>query len=382
MSAEVLYPLAFPQDYAYFGMPKRKASNLGVPSSSEDAQDYGILDERNIFKQTSDSYLSTPRTSLSYHDDIYGHDDTIHYSYSGVDTATIPAGYSDHASGSVYMPSPEHSLHAFQEDYSMSPSSLSIGSVPMQHQLSHESVYYHTPAPSTDSGSSVPPSTQGLSDTFNLSGALSSSSSSYSSYSQHDSQTKTEDPDLSMALHKTMPGNRGDKPKRQFTSATEAVYTCAADGCGKHFKRIWNYKAHLETHNPQRPKPFLCAYPTCGKSFVRKTDKERHETCVHSKKKEFRCHLCNSMFARKDTLRRHEDDGCSKRTGFPKSKPKKRRSPVIPNREPNPSPMRSCSSSRSASRKSSFVSRPPMEAHMLMNRGFKIDMERSPSLHL
>ncbi|KAF3166221.1 hypothetical protein TWF788_000592 [Orbilia oligospora] len=379
---EVLYPIAFPQDYAYFGMPKRKTSNLGMSSSSEDAHDYGILDERTLFKQSPESYLSTPRTSLSYHSGVY-QDDSIHYSYSGVDTANIPAGYSSHSNGPVYMPSPEHSLHTFQDDYTMSPNSLSIGSVPMQQQLSHESIYYHTPAPSTDDGnSSVPPSTQGLSDSFNLNGALSSSSSSYSSYPQHDSETKTENPDLSMALHRSMPGNRGDKPKRQFTSAHEAVYTCHLDNCGKHFKRIWNFKAHQNTHDPDRPKPFQCSHPACGKSFVRKTDKERHETCVHSKKKEFKCHLCNSMFARKDTLRRHEDDGCAKRSGFPKSKPKKRRSPVIPNREPNPSPIKSCSSSRSSSRKSSFGSRPPMEAHLLMNRAYRIDLERSPSLHL
>ncbi|KAK6345955.1 hypothetical protein TWF730_010293 [Orbilia blumenaviensis] len=364
-------------------MPKRKPSNLGISPGPEDAQDYGILDERNIFKPSPDSYLSTPRTSLSYHSDMYT-DDPIQYSYSGVDTANIPAGYSGHSSGPVYMPSPEHSLHTFQDDYSMSPpNSLSIGGVPMQHQLSHESVYYHTPAPSTDGGSSsVPPSTQSLSDSFNLSGALSSSSSSYSSRSQHKIETKTDNSDLSMALQRAMPSNRGDKPKRQFTSAVEAVYTCPVPNCGKHFKRIWNFKAHQETHNPERPKPFHCSYPTCNKSFVRKTDKDRHETCVHSKKKEFRCHLCNSMFARKDTLRRHEDDGCSKRTGFPKSKPKKRRSPVIPNREPNPSPIKSCSSSKSSSRKSSFASRPPMEAHLLMNRAFKVDLERSPNMHI
>ncbi|KAK6331696.1 hypothetical protein TWF718_002242 [Orbilia javanica] len=379
MTAEVLYPLAFSQDYAYFGMPKRKTSNLGMSSSSENAQDYGILDETNL-KQSPPSYLSTPRTSLSYHSDIY-QDDHIGYSYSGVDTATIPAGYPDHPSGPVYMPSPEHSLN-FHDDYSMSPNALSIASVPMQHQLSHESVYYHTPASSTDGGYSVPPSAQSLPDSFNLSGALSSSSSSYSSYSQHDSETKTENPDISIALHRTMPGNRGDKPKRQFTTAGEAVYTCTVQNCGKHFKRIWNFKAHQETHNPERVKPFQCSYSSCGKSFVRKTDKERHETCVHSKKKEFRCHLCNSMFARKDTLRRHEDDGCAKRSGFPKSKPKKRRSPVIPNREPNPSPTNSCSSSRSGSRKSSFGSRPQMDTHMLMGRPYKMDLERSPSMHL
>ncbi|KAF3912292.1 hypothetical protein AA313_de0204005 [Arthrobotrys entomopaga] len=292
---EVMYPLAFSQDYEYLGMPKRRASTYGIPHPGvDDAQEYGILDERQLFKQDI-SYLNTPRTSQQFQLDVsYSEGSVMPYPYSGVETSTIPAGFSD------FMPSPEQSIHAFPADGGyMSPNM--IGSIPMQHQLSHESIqYYNTPmSPSGVSDSAIP--NHNINDSFNFSGAL--SSTSYSHLHPNDG-TKLQPPDISIALQRTLSGGRIAKPKRQFTSATEAVYTCNVDGCGKHFKRIWNYKAHQETHNPEREKPWRCSIPACGKSFVRKTDKERHETCVHTKKKEWRCPLCSSMFARKDTLRR------------------------------------------------------------------------------
>ncbi|KAF3908135.1 hypothetical protein ABW21_db0209537 [Orbilia brochopaga] len=374
MAADVAYPLAFSQDYAYLGMPKRKAQAFDVPHSTDDAaQDYGILDEAYVFK-TQDPYMSTPRSSQPYSLDIqlYEEDNQpIQYGYTGVEGASTPAVYTDHAS-SVYLPSPEQSLHTGYrtEDYGMSPSTLPVSSVPMQHQVSHDSVqYYHTPMSSTGStDSNMPPSTQSLSDAYGLTSAL---PSTYSQMRSGDSKSLS---DLTLVLQRTADG-RIVKPKRQFTTAQDAQYTCPVSNCGKHFKRIWNYKAHQDTHNPNRSKPFQCSYANCGKSFVRKTDKDRHETCVHCKKKEFRCRLCDSMFARKDTLRRHEDDGCSKRIDFPKTKPKKRRSPVIPNREPNPGPIK-ISTPRSSSRKNSIVSRPPMEAQLLNSRGpYKLDHE-------
>ncbi|KAF3915239.1 hypothetical protein ABW20_dc0109540 [Dactylellina cionopaga] len=365
---EVLYSPAFSQDYAYLGMPKRKSSAFGLPhSSGDEAQDYGILDERLLFKDHT--FMSTPRSSQQYHLQIYEDDHSIPFPFSGVSTSSIPAGYVE-----PFLSSDDQTLHNFQsDDYSMSPNSLTIGGVPMQAQLSHDSVqYYHTPMSSAGGSDSTLSQAQTISEPYNFSGALSSSSSSYT-HLQSSSETKLYPSEIASALQTLAPNSKENKTKRQFTKATEAAYTCDIPNCGKHFKRIWNYKAHQETHNPERPKPYQCSFPSCGKSFVRKTDRERHETCVHSKKKEFKCHLCNSMFARKDTLRRHEDDGCSKRSGFPKTKPKKRRSPVIPNREPNPS-IRSSSSSRNSSRKSSFVSRPPMEAQLLASRGiFKLD---------
>ncbi|CAZ85717.1 unnamed protein product [Tuber melanosporum] len=101
------------------------------------------------------------------------------------------------------------------------------------------------------------------------------------------------------------------RKKRHLTEPSEANFHCTK--CGKYFSRIWNYNAHLETHNPHRPRPHVCPVDDCKKAFVRRTDLTRHQQCVHAKDKKFRCELCNNMFARKDTLRRHEDDGCPKR---------------------------------------------------------------------
>ncbi|KAF8435564.1 hypothetical protein BGX38DRAFT_123711 [Terfezia claveryi] len=101
------------------------------------------------------------------------------------------------------------------------------------------------------------------------------------------------------------------RKKRRLTEPSEANYHCQI--CGKYFSRVWNYNAHRETHDPSRPKPHICTQPNCEKAFVRRTDLTRHVQCVHAKDKKYRCSMCNNRFARKDTLRRHEDDGCPKR---------------------------------------------------------------------
>ncbi|KAA8899394.1 hypothetical protein FN846DRAFT_782322 [Sphaerosporella brunnea] len=109
------------------------------------------------------------------------------------------------------------------------------------------------------------------------------------------------------------------RKKRHLTDASEATYTC--ETCGKYFSRIWNYNAHQDTHNPNRPRPHACRHQNCGKAFVRRTDLTRHTQCVHAKDKRFRCELCGGNFARKDTLRRHEEDGCPNRSIIARHKP-------------------------------------------------------------
>ncbi|KAI5795610.1 hypothetical protein EDC01DRAFT_652911 [Geopyxis carbonaria] len=106
-------------------------------------------------------------------------------------------------------------------------------------------------------------------------------------------------------------GSTLPRKKRTLTGPNEANFNCKQ--CGKYFSRIWNYNAHQETHDPDRPRPHICPAQDCDKAFVRRTDLTRHTQCVHIKDKKFRCELCGNMFARKDTLRRHEDDGCPKR---------------------------------------------------------------------
>ncbi|KAI1332185.1 hypothetical protein F5Y16DRAFT_421461 [Xylariaceae sp. FL0255] len=106
-------------------------------------------------------------------------------------------------------------------------------------------------------------------------------------------------------------------PKRQprrLTSKEEANFQCEVEGCGKLFRRSYNYKAHKETHDKKREYPFVCTADDCDKKFVRKTDLQRHHQSVHMEEKNQKCDSCGRLFARKDTLMRHVKDGCVKRS--------------------------------------------------------------------
>ncbi|OCK76613.1 hypothetical protein K432DRAFT_385313 [Lepidopterella palustris CBS 459.81] len=99
--------------------------------------------------------------------------------------------------------------------------------------------------------------------------------------------------------------------RRNPTTIENANFSC--DICGKLFQRSYNHKSHMEIHDPSRSYPNHCPYQGCSKKFVRRTDLLRHEQSVHIKAKNHKCSACDSHFARKDTLRRHEEDGCPKR---------------------------------------------------------------------
>ena len=96
------------------------------------------------------------------------------------------------------------------------------------------------------------------------------------------------------------------KKKRQRTTPEEATHECQV--CGKLFKRSYNWKSHMETHNPDRKYPHPCTATIdgqpCAKKFQRKTDLDRHYDSVHLKARNHRCNLCGHRFARRDTLRR------------------------------------------------------------------------------
>ena len=66
--------------------------------------------------------------------------------------------------------------------------------------------------------------------------------------------------------------------RRQGTMPEEAIHECRI--CGKLFKRSYNWKSHLETHNPERKYPHPCTAVVgnqpCTKKFRRKTDLDRH----------------------------------------------------------------------------------------------------------
>lgn len=72
------------------------------------------------------------------------------------------------------------------------------------------------------------------------------------------------------------------KKKRQRTTPEEATHECHV--CGKLFKRSYNWKSHMETHNPDRKYPHPCTATVgdtpCTKKFQRKTDLDRHYDSV------------------------------------------------------------------------------------------------------
>ncbi|KAG5654043.1 hypothetical protein H0H81_008059 [Sphagnurus paluster] len=56
-------------------------------------------------------------------------------------------------------------------------------------------------------------------------------------------------------------------------------YKCSS--CPRAFARAYNLKTHMATHDPNRLKPHVCSYPSCGRSFSRKHDLGRHLISIH-----------------------------------------------------------------------------------------------------
>lgn len=50
--------------------------------------------------------------------------------------------------------------------------------------------------------------------------------------------------------------------------------------CGKAFGKPWNLRAHMLTHEQERPHPHVCQWEGCLSKFVRKPDLIRHEQSV------------------------------------------------------------------------------------------------------
>jgi len=101
--------------------------------------------------------------------------------------------------------------------------------------------------------------------------------------------------------------------RRRRTSASDSVLI-ACSHCGHGFDRTYNYKEHLKTHNPSRDRPFPCTVEGCTqRPFTRIHDLDRHMKAKHLKSKDHECGYCYRRFGRKDTLRRHMEDGCQLR---------------------------------------------------------------------
>ena len=66
--------------------------------------------------------------------------------------------------------------------------------------------------------------------------------------------------------------------KRQRTTPEDATHECRV--CGQLFRRSYNWKSHMDIHNPVRNYPHPCQEPDCQKKFTRKTDLDRHHESV------------------------------------------------------------------------------------------------------
>ena len=98
----------------------------------------------------------------------------------------------------------------------------------------------------------------------------------------NDMSVTGEDARLKFDAAPILPSVNRIKKKRQRTTPEEATHECRV--CGKLFKRSYNWKSHMETHNPERKYPHPCTAMVgntqCTKKFQRKTDLDRHYDSV------------------------------------------------------------------------------------------------------
>ena len=87
-----------------------------------------------------------------------------------------------------------------------------------------------------------------------------------------------------MDTSSVLPSAHRIKKKRQRTTPEEATHECGV--CGKLFKRSYNWKSHMQTHDPDRKYPHPCTATVgdvpCTQKFQRKTDLDRHYDSVSS----------------------------------------------------------------------------------------------------
>ncbi|KAH9014426.1 hypothetical protein EDB84DRAFT_1636644 [Lactarius hengduanensis] len=76
--------------------------------------------------------------------------------------------------------------------------------------------------------------------------------------------------------------------KQSRTGPIRTKHICPYPDCGLILTsgRESNLKAHIETHNPNRKKPFVCPEKDCGHPFVRSNDFTRHMQSRHGYQKE------------------------------------------------------------------------------------------------
>ncbi|TFY83318.1 hypothetical protein EWM64_g696 [Hericium alpestre] len=70
-------------------------------------------------------------------------------------------------------------------------------------------------------------------------------------------------------------------PESDDGSSSDSRRKHQCPSCFRAFARAYNLKTHMDTHNPDRPKPHMCPHPSCGRQFSRKHDLQRHRAAIH-----------------------------------------------------------------------------------------------------
>ncbi|KAF8262894.1 hypothetical protein EI94DRAFT_1742264 [Lactarius quietus] len=90
---------------------------------------------------------------------------------------------------------------------------------------------------------------------------------------------------LSTAFQSPPPAALMDSPggtassMQTYTGPIRSKFVCPE--CGHKSARKHNLKTHMDTHNPDRMKPFVCPVSDCGHPFTRKHDLKRHLEAMH-----------------------------------------------------------------------------------------------------
>lgn len=94
--------------------------------------------------------------------------------------------------------------------------------------------------------------------------------------------------------------------------ANSRPYICPFAGCEKGFKRLDTLQTHCRLHTGE--KPYMCDYPLCGMNFTTQSALRYHHL-KHTNNKMYKCEVpnCGKSFLTIGQLRQHEKGKCRSR---------------------------------------------------------------------